>query len=82
LLAEYTMLLAPYTVPRIIGLQSADLLSQPAVMNVPTTTSALVDPLAYYRLAAAAQATNLLLPSVQQDELFFWRGNNLGARPF
>jgi hypothetical protein len=80
LLAQYAMLLAPYTVPGIIGLQSADLLPQ-TMLSVPTT-SAVVDPLAYYRLAGAAQATNLLLPSVQQDELLFWRGNNVGSRPF
>jgi hypothetical protein len=80
LLAQINLLLAPYTVPGIIGLQSADLLPQ-AVLSVPTT-SALADPLAYYRLAGAAQAINRLLPSVQQDELLFWRGNNLGSPPF
>jgi hypothetical protein len=80
LLAQYAMLLAPYTAPGVIGLQSANLLPQ-TVQSVPTT-SALVDPLGYYRLAGAAQATNLLLPSVQQDELLYWRGDNLGSRPF
>jgi hypothetical protein len=72
---EPTLLLAPYTVPGVIGLQYADLLPQ-------TVLSALVDPLGYYCLAGAAQATNLLLPSVQQDELLYWRGDNLGSRPF